>query len=101
MKCNCGEASPGSTTIRCCNLCGLPLPNEPWHILWIKMFEEMASTNEPFGLFEPKLWKDKIGDSLWHCGLYAVSGCIIEATGNTMDEAVRNCYEAVTKFDIN
>ncbi len=96
MNCTCGEVSPGSTTIRCCNLCGLPLPDEPWHILWIKMMEDMASVND---LFEPKLWKDKIGDGLWHCGLFSVNGCIIEATGKTMDEAVRNCYEAVTEFE--
>ena len=30
MKCNCGEKSTGYTTIRCCNICGLPLPDEPW-----------------------------------------------------------------------
>lgn len=30
-KCTCGSKSTGNTTIRCCNLCGLPLPNEPWH----------------------------------------------------------------------
>lgn len=30
-KCTCGNKSTGNTTIRCCNLCGLPLPNEPWH----------------------------------------------------------------------
>lgn len=30
-KCTCGSKSTGDTTIRCCNLCGLPMPNEPWH----------------------------------------------------------------------
>ena len=30
-KCTCGSKSTGNTTIRCCNLCGLPIPNEPWH----------------------------------------------------------------------
>ena len=99
MKCTCGYTSHGSTKIACCNICGLPLPEEAWHILWIKMLEDMASVNEPFGLFEPRLWKDKIGDSLWHCGLFSVNGCIIEATGNTMEEAVRNCYEAICELE--
>lgn len=30
-KCDCGNKSTGNTTIRCCNLCGLPIPTEPWH----------------------------------------------------------------------
>ncbi len=29
FKCSC-EDSPGWTTVRCCNVCGLPLPDEPW-----------------------------------------------------------------------
>ena len=31
LKCNCA-ASSGSTTVRCCNDCGLPLVNETWDI---------------------------------------------------------------------
>ena len=30
-KCDCGNKSTGNTTIRCCNLCGLPIPTGPWH----------------------------------------------------------------------
>ena len=32
MKCNCGSKSTGWTTIACCNICGLPIPTEPWEI---------------------------------------------------------------------
>ena len=32
MKCQCGNKSTGSTSVTCCNLCGLPLPGEPWDI---------------------------------------------------------------------
>jgi len=31
LKCNC-VASSGSTTVRCCNDCGLPLVDETWDI---------------------------------------------------------------------
>jgi len=30
-KCKC-ERSPGYTTVKCCNLCGLPIHGETWHI---------------------------------------------------------------------
>ena len=31
MKCKCTD-STGDTTIRCCNVCGLPLQSEPWDV---------------------------------------------------------------------
>lgn len=62
-------------------------------------FKQMASTDEPFGLFEPKLWKDKIGNSLWYCAMNSVGGFIVEATGKTMEEAIDGCYEKMIEKD--
>lgn len=35
IKCQCGTASTGWTTIRCCNICGRPdqTENLPWHTI--------------------------------------------------------------------
>jgi len=65
----------------------------------IEKFKQMASTDDPFNLFEPKLWKDKIGDSLWHCAMCGVSsGFLAESTGKTMEDAIEGCYEEMTKY---
>lgn len=61
----------------------------------LEKFQKMASTDQPFGLFEPKLWKDKIGDSLWHCAMNSVGGNIVETTGSTMEEAIDLCFEKI------
>ena len=58
----------------------------------IEMLKEMASVKEPFGLFEPHLWRDKIGDSLWHCYITSVDCKLAEGTGETMEESIKNCY---------
>ena len=38
MKCNCKD-SPGWTTTKCCNLCGLPINGEVWKIPRIQELE--------------------------------------------------------------
>lgn len=63
----------------------------------IDKFKEMASIEEPWELFEPKLWKDKIGDGLWHCAMKSPSAILSECTGKTMDEAIENCYNHFTE----
>ena len=65
----------------------------------LEKFKKMASTEDPFNLFEPKLWNDKIGDGLWHCALCSVGGVIVETTGETMEVAIDRCYEKVAEWD--
>ena len=52
----------------------------------------MASIDEPFGLFEPHLWKDKIGDSKWHCDIRSCDSILTRGLGDTMEEAIIDCY---------
>ncbi len=55
--------------------------------------EEMTYLYEPWGLFEPHIWRDKIGDSLWHCYLTASCGRkVAEGSGETMGDAIDACY---------
>lgn len=61
----------------------------------IKIIKEMGSINEPFGLFEPYIWKDKIGDSLWHCKIMSCDAILIHETGETLKEAVEKCYKKI------
>jgi hypothetical protein len=64
---------------------------------WVEMLQEMAGIGEPFELFEPKLWYDKLGDSCWKCEVH--SNCMImwSGQGDTMQEAVEACYKDATK----
>lgn len=57
-KCSCGNNSIGNTTIRCCNLCGLPLPTEPWHF---NLPDNIFSPVEPeVGKTERDIWNKAI-----------------------------------------
>ena len=58
-----------------------------------EMLEEMASVSEPWGLFEPHLWRDKIGDGKWHCYIQSVCAQFAESTGDSPEEAVEKCYK--------
>jgi len=31
MNCKCGEETTGWITVKCCNICGLPIPDETWN----------------------------------------------------------------------
>ena len=65
----------------------------------IEMLRQMGSIIEPWDLFEPHLWKDKIGDSLWHCSLKGVNGTICEGKAPILQEAIADCYDRV-KYNI-
>lgn len=58
----------------------------------LELIEEFAKVDEPYGLFEPHLWKDKIGDSLWHVYMQSVCAKFCESTGETPEEAMANLY---------
>lgn len=60
------------------------------------MLDEMGGVGEPWGLFEPYLWKDKLGDSKWHCEVQSNCASFWHGCGNTVEEAVRNCYRLAT-----
>jgi len=51
-------------------------------------FEKMAGTDEPFGLFEPYLIRDKLGDSTWVCGLKSSCGWVVRETADTAPMAI-------------
>lgn len=56
------------------------------------MLDEMGWINEPWGLFEPHLWKDKLGDSVWICEIRTTHNTLWSGHGATPLEAVENCY---------
>jgi hypothetical protein len=63
----------------------------------MKMIEEMATVNDPWNLLEPYLYKDKIGDSLWHCEIRTCDGILILDDGLTPYEAVKKVYDIMKK----
>ena len=63
----------------------------------IKMIEEMAGIDEPWELFEPYIWKDKIGDSLWHCEIRSVDATLAQGMGVDLDQAIERCYREFKK----
>jgi hypothetical protein len=58
----------------------------------LEILNEMASTKEPWGLFEPYLWKDKVGDSRWHCEIRSVNCCVCSAEDETIIGALEKVY---------
>lgn len=59
----------------------------------ISIFKEMAGIKEPFGLFEPYLWADKIGDGLWHCEIRSVDAILAKGKAESMEDAIYKCYK--------
>ena len=57
-----------------------------------EMIEEMGSIKEPWELFELTIFRDKIGDSLWHCKICSCDAILIHKTGESLKEAVSECY---------
>lgn len=62
----------------------------------LKIFKEMSTLNEPWGLYTPTLYKNKIGDVLWHCKLISTCGPLFHKTRKILKEAIWNCYHDVT-----
>ena len=63
----------------------------------VGILREMGEVHEPWGLYEPYLWRDKVSDDLWHCELQTVNGSIWQGKGNTVEEAVIQCYRRALK----
>ena len=55
------------------------------------MFGEMARVDKGFDLFEPHLWKDKIGDSMWHCELRSCDAVVSEGVDRYKARAIKKC----------
>lgn len=53
----------------------------------------MGDVDEPWGLFEPYIWRDKLGDSQWHCEMRSNCAQFWHGTGDTPLEAVEACYD--------
>ena len=54
--------------------------------------QKMASIDSPYDLFEPYLWKDKVGDGLWHCEMRSVDAVLARGKGVTINEAIVKCH---------
>ncbi len=61
-------------------------------LIVVDLFKKMAETYKPFELFESHLWKDKIGDSKWHCDIRSCDAILTKGLGETMEEAIIDCY---------
>lgn len=60
----------------------------------LEILTDMGSVNDPWELFEPYLYKDKLGDSQWHCEIRTIHNRpIYKGEGKTIPEAVFNCYD--------
>jgi hypothetical protein len=59
----------------------------------IEKIEEMGGLKEPFGLFELTIFRDKIGDSLWHVKITSPDAIIRNESARTLDEAVEKVYD--------
>lgn len=57
------------------------------------ILELMGSIDEPWELFEPYLYKDKLGDSCWKCEVRSVDALIWYGEGATAEQAVEACYD--------
>lgn len=64
------------------------------------LLKVMGGIDDPFELFEPFLWKDKIGDSMWHCEIRSVDAIIWYGNGDTALEAVEACYNHAMGSDL-
>lgn len=60
------------------------------------LLNSMASVNDPFELFEPYLWYDKLGDSCWKCEIRTTHSILWYGEGNTPLEAAERCYAQAT-----
>jgi len=59
----------------------------------LEMIYAMGSVGEPFGLFEPYIWRDKIGDGKWHCEIRSVDVIMASSSGMVLENVVRDVYE--------
>lgn len=58
------------------------------------LLNAMGSIGKPFELFEPYLYKDKLGSGLWRCEIISIHGrAMWEGEGDTPEEAVQTCYD--------
>lgn len=62
----------------------------------LQKFEELGEGY--FALFEPHLWRDKIGDSKWHCYMASPDAKLFESSDATMNGAINKCYKKVKEF---
>ncbi|MFA6897211.1 MAG: hypothetical protein WCQ96_02920 [Patescibacteria group bacterium] len=65
----------------------------------IDMLSKMTSTKEPFGLFNVHFWSDKTGDSLLHCEIRSVDSVLSHGQGETLHQAVYNCYHNMGHYN--
>ena len=63
----------------------------------IEMIEEMGSIKEPFGLFELTIFRDKIGDSLWHVKITSCDAIIRNDSARTLEDAVLKTYNSMNE----
>lgn len=61
----------------CCDI------KDAWQIV-----DKMQSVKEPFGLFEPYIFYDKLGDSCWVCGIKSPCGFIVRESADTAPLAI-------------
>lgn len=61
----------------------------------VEAIENMGSINEPYELFEPYIYKDKLGDSMWHCEIRTTHSVLWHGEGGGVHEAVYNCEQEV------
>ena len=59
----------------------------------LEMIYEMGGIGEPFDMFEPYIWRDKIGDGEWHCEIRSVDMIMASSSGVVFEEVIRNVYE--------
>lgn len=59
----------------------------------LEMIYEVGGIGEPFDLFEPYIWRDKIGDGKWHCEIRSVDMIMASSSGMVLENVVRDVYE--------
>ena len=55
----------------------------------------MGSVQEPFGLFEPYIWKDKLNDSMWHCEIRSVDATLVSVADKQLSECLHLAYKSL------
>lgn len=50
--------------------------------------EKMAGIDEPWGLFEPYVFRDKLGDSCWVAGVKSSCGWVVREIADTAPKAI-------------
>lgn len=60
----------------------------------------LGSIEDPYGLFEPYIWKDKLGDSMWHCEIKSVDAVLVSVADVDLNKCLKLAWQEMNKENL-